>query len=370
LLSPKWSGSLVQPAKGLRVSVALCTFNGGRHLAQQLDSIAAQTALPYQLVVCDDCSTDDTVAIVKAFAGRVSFVVRVVVNREKLGSTKNFEHAIRLCEGDLIALSDQDDVWRPEKLERIVAVFSASPDVGAVFTDGEVVDDSLRPLGYRLWEAVGFDAAQRQLVRDGRALDVLLKGNVVTGATAVFRSDFRKLILPIPADWMHDAWVALLISAVADLAIIPDPLIDYRQHGGQQIGATEMKRERETSVFEMVRTAVLDALADPRAYVGKWDHGFVAHADRYQMACDRLEEVFGSSVHHVLVRFQEKVRHLRARALMSSRPLSRFPMVVRELLTLRYHRYSSGMKGAGLDLVRALLFWAASPPPCPKGSVS
>ncbi|MFZ5863090.1 MAG: glycosyltransferase family 2 protein [Nitrospirota bacterium] len=352
------------------MSVALATYNGRRYLAEQLESLAAQTLTPHELVVCDDGSTDDTVAIVRAFASHAPFPVRLFLNPTALGSTKNFEQAIQRCEGDLIALSDQDDVWRLEKLERIVAAFSMSPDVGAVFTDGEVVDDSLCPLGYRLWEAVGFDAAQRRLVRDGRGLEVLLKENVVTGATAVFRSDFRKLILPIPADWMHDAWMALLISAVADLAIIPDPLIDYRQHGGQQIGAMKMKRERETSVFEMVRAAVSDAWADPRAYVGKWDHDFVAYADRYQMACDRLAAVLESPTHPVLALFRAKVRHLRARALMSSRPLSRFPMVVRELLTLRYHRYSSGMKGAGRDLVRALLFWAASPPPCPKASAS
>jgi glycosyltransferase involved in cell wall biosynthesis len=360
----------VQGARGARVSVALCTYNGGRYLRDQLQSIAAQTVPPHELVVCDDGSTDDTLKIVDDAASRAPFQVRVFRNPANLGSTKNFEQAIQRCDGDLIALSDQDDVWRPEKLERMVGVFSALPHVGAVFSDGEVVDDSLRPLGYRLWDAVGFDAAQRRLIRDGRGVEVLLKGNVVTGATAVFRSDFRKLILPIPADWMHDAWVALLISAVADLAIIADPLIDYRQHGAQQIGAMKMKRGRETTVFDMVRTAVAEAWADPCAYVGKWDDDFIAYADRYQIACDRLEAVLGSSAQPVLAKFRAKVRHLRARALMSSRPLSRLPMVARELLSLRYHRYSSGMKGAGRDLVRALLFWAASPPPCPKGSAS
>ena len=99
-------GDQAQPVKGGRVSVALCTYNGAQYLKEQLESIASQTVLPYELVVCDDCSSDDTVAILKVFAGRVSFLVRVVVNREKLGSTKNFEQAIRLCEGDLIVLSD------------------------------------------------------------------------------------------------------------------------------------------------------------------------------------------------------------------------------------------------------------------------
>src|ERR1019366_197610 len=94
-----------------RISVALCTYNGERFLSQQLASIGKQTRLPDELVVCDDSSTDRTVAIVREFAASVSFPVRVFENQRNLGSAANFERAIRLCDGDLIALSDQDDIW-------------------------------------------------------------------------------------------------------------------------------------------------------------------------------------------------------------------------------------------------------------------
>src|ERR687894_3003245 len=101
-----------------RFSVAMCTYNGARFVAEQLASVAAQTRPPDELVVCDDGSTDETCRLVEEFAARAPFPVRLFVNERNLGSTRNFGRAVALCEGDLVALSDQDDVWHPEKLER------------------------------------------------------------------------------------------------------------------------------------------------------------------------------------------------------------------------------------------------------------
>ncbi len=101
-----------------RISVALCTYNGERFLPQQLASMAKQTRLPDELVVCDDRSTDRTMALVREFAASSPYPVRIFENEHNLGFAANFERAIRLCEGDLIALSDQDDIWYPIRLER------------------------------------------------------------------------------------------------------------------------------------------------------------------------------------------------------------------------------------------------------------
>src|SRR4030095_5004546 len=102
-----------------RFSIAMCTYNGARYIAEQLESIAAQTYPPGEIIVCDDASTDNTLEIVKDFASRASMPVRVFVNEENSGSTRNFSKAIGLCGGDLIALSDQDDFWLANKLERL-----------------------------------------------------------------------------------------------------------------------------------------------------------------------------------------------------------------------------------------------------------
>ncbi|HEY2971172.1 MAG TPA: glycosyltransferase, partial [Pyrinomonadaceae bacterium] len=111
----------------MKISVAMCTYNGAPYLREQLNSIAAQTRPPDELVVCDDVSADLTCEIVTSFAASVHFPVRLYVNEQNLGSTKNFERAIGLCEGDIIARSDQDDVWLPEKLRRIEDCLQRNP---------------------------------------------------------------------------------------------------------------------------------------------------------------------------------------------------------------------------------------------------
>src|SRR5262245_49520236 len=110
-----------------RLSVALCTYNGARFLHDQLSSIARQSSLPHELVICDDRSSDNTVAIIERFALGAPFPVRWQVNATNLGSTKNFELAISRCHGDVIALSDQDDIWQRDKLAQIERVLLQFP---------------------------------------------------------------------------------------------------------------------------------------------------------------------------------------------------------------------------------------------------
>src|SRR5918997_119590 len=221
-----------------RFSVAMCTYNGARFVAEQLASVAAQTRPPDELVVCDDGSADETRELVGEFAARAPFPVRLSVNERNLGSTRNFGRAISLSAGDLIALSDQDDVWHPEKLEKLEARFDARPSVGLVFTDAELVDERLR-------------------VRRGRALDVLLPGWSVTGATMAFRADFRDLVLDIPEDLalIHDGWIALMVAAVSEIDYIAEPLIQYRQHPRQQVGAPPERHRAPRQGLEGVAVA-------------------------------------------------------------------------------------------------------------------
>jgi glycosyltransferase involved in cell wall biosynthesis len=319
----------------IRLSVALCTYNGATHLPDQLASIRRQSRPPDELVACDDGSVDGTTDILQTFASTSRFPVRITVNGRTLRSTKNFEKAIALCRGDIIVLSDQDDVWHPEKLRELEAALASQPSVGAVFSDAEVVDDRLRPLGYRLWKAVGFGRAEQARLRRGRGVDVLLRRNVVTGATMAFRSTFGGLVLPIPADWVHDAWIAFLIAAVSELGLIRRPMVQYRQHAGSQIGGGK------TGLPE--RVAHASRLA-PDAYS--------AVADRYQMAYDRLKTSGWPIMRPgTMEKILGKVRHSRARSEVPRGIARRLLFVGRELVALRYHRYSLGFYSAAKDLV-------------------
>ncbi|HET8760878.1 MAG TPA: glycosyltransferase family 2 protein [Nitrospiria bacterium] len=341
------------------MSVALCTYNGGRYLGEQLESLASQTLKPRELVVCDDGSTDDTVAIIRDFALRARFPVRLFLNPANLGSTKNFEHAIQRCEGDLIALSDQDDVWRPRKLERVVAAFEAAPDVGAVFSDGEVVDETLRPLGYGLWDAAGFDAARRERLGQGHALEVLLKNDVVTGAALAFRRTFRDAIVPIPAIWVHDAWIALVIAALGKVGTIDEPLILYRKHRHQQVGVVSRSDE---GALAWIWSSLADVRRDVDGYVAIGDEQYTLFAERYEIGGERLAALGARVNPRAIAGCRAKAAHFRARAAMTSHRWRRVPLVLGELARLRYFRYSSGAKSLARDLVRAALFWKGTVP--------
>src|SRR5207253_4621935 len=126
----------------MKLSVAMCTYNGASYLQEQFDSIAMQTRLPDELVICDDVSVDTTKEITDKFAAVAPFAVKRHFNENNLGSTKNFEKAIGLCQGDIIALADQDDEWSPIKLEQLEAALASSAKTGLVFSDAEVVDQN------------------------------------------------------------------------------------------------------------------------------------------------------------------------------------------------------------------------------------
>ncbi|HXH84393.1 MAG TPA: glycosyltransferase family 2 protein [Candidatus Tectomicrobia bacterium] len=318
----------------IALSVALCTCDGERFLPAQLDSIAAQTRLPDELVVHDDRSTDASVAIVRDFAARAPFPVRVTVNATRFGSTANFEAALADARGDIIALCDQDDVWRPDKLARIESAFETSPDALCVFSDAQIVGEHLEPLGYRLWDSVGFDGPPQQRMAAGGGVDVLLRQNVVTGATLALRSDLRDLALPIPPGWVHDGWVGLLAAAVGVCLPLPEPLVRYRQHGRQQIGAPRPTLRRQIATARRMDAAFLAALADA-----------------YEAAAERLRRsTTYRCPQHVLRKIDEKVAHCRARARIRARRWRHVRCLLRELRTRRYRRYSLGWKSAASDL--------------------
>lgn len=326
-----------QRMNGQRLSVALCVYNGADYIQEQLDSIAAQGRLPDELVVCDDRSVDGTPEIVEAFASRVAFPVRLFVNEENLGYTKNLEKAITLSTGDIIFPSDHDDVWHPEKLGRAEEILSNSPQVGAVFSNAEIVDEYLNPLGYSLWQSADFNRGTQERFARGRAFEVLLKSNVVYGATMAFRATFKDLVLPISSTWDADEWIALLISTVSELAVIHEPLIKYRQHPKNHSGG------RGKVTFG-------DQLANAR----QPDQAtlFSSMVAQHRSLHERLSEAAGQIQDpKALSRLEDKIEHLRARAGLEARLPRRLPGVLKELVTLRYHRHSNGWKSVAKDLL-------------------
>ena len=309
------------------ISVAMCTYNGSRYLGEQLSGIASQQHVPDELVVCDDGSTDDTLPILERFAATVPFPVRVQHNGDRLGPTKNFEQAIRLCQGEFIVLSDQDDLWYPHKLTQLSSALERNSDALYAFSDADMINEVRTQLGYTLWETVGL---KRELTRfSGPAqLETLLKKSLVTGATIILRSSFREVAVPIPTGWMHDAWIASLGSALSYGIAIPEILMAYRRHSTQACGW-------KSKTFRQVCTISL-ATSQQEAY---------SKVEQFQKLTERVSSARNQYNIRIecLRLLEQKKKHLLRRA--EARGVSRTAKIRKvgeELFSGRYQRFSEG----------------------------
>jgi glycosyltransferase involved in cell wall biosynthesis len=317
----------------MKVSVALCTHNGERFLREQLDSLIAQTRRPDELIICDDASNDATGDIIQKFAREAPFPVQVQINLSALGTVKNFENAIGSCKGDLVFLCDQDDVWLPEKIDLLEQHFNTESRTDLFFSNARLVDHQTRPELRDLFAEIGFDQRKQRLVKNGRALDVMLRANYICGATMAFRASFKQLLLPIPefGPLIHDGWIALLLSAVGKVSFQRQPLISYRLHDRQQMGLARV------STFAQV----VHARRTDREY-------YRTHARQLSEALARVVAYGIDERRERLLR--QKIAHLSERAELSSSQLQRLGSISKEVLNLHYHRFSRGWFSAAKDL--------------------
>lgn len=279
----------------MKISVAMCTYNGETYLQQQLDSFVNQVRRPDEIVVCDDASNDATLSILQAFAERAPFSVKVVRNETNLGSTGNFVKAISLCGGDLIALSDQDDVWKAEKLQTLAPLLESDAGLGGVFSDGLLIDSRSQPTGQMLWRSLGYTSAMQAELRRGQPLQVLKRQNFITGATLMFRSTLRKYFAEIPHNWVHDAWITWKLAIHSRVIGVPLPLIYYRIHAANQIGINEgsagsLLRSRTATQVENLLEEEIERLLLLQANIAEVEDYRSAEARR--VATRRLHYLF------------------------------------------------------------------------------
>ena len=239
-----------------------------------------------------------------------------------------------LCTGDLIALADQDDVWLPRKLETLVGCFTANPKLGLAFSDGELVDQDAKPLGRRMWATCPFPAAEQRAFDAGEGPRLLLRFNCVTGATMAFRADLLPHLLPIPPEWVHDAWLGFLAAALADAKTIAEPLLHYRQHPAQQIGL-----KRLTLAFQLRSAARMDI-----AYFEKRLACFETLAERLAAIESHLRD------RSIVAATRDKVAHCRRQVELRRRwRLARALIALPDLVSGRYHEYGRGVKSYLVD---------------------
>ncbi len=320
----------------LSISVVMATYNGSRFVEKQLESIRGQTLLPDEVLIGDDGSVDGTQELVRQFAKRSGLNVRLYENTTRLGASQNFAVMAGRAVGDIIVFSDQDDVWMPKKLERMSNAFSADPEVGYVFSDAEVVDEHDNPLGYRLWKSLFFGSEEQSMMRTGHGLKVLLKRNVVTGATMAVRGRFKDRFLPIPGSWMHDGWIALILSTVSRGYAISEPLVAYRSHGHQQIGAVGPSLK---SAWKFARRQGASFLSE--------------EAKNYELAEKRLLALGVDCADRSIWLLGRKAAFMKQRARIKAGGVANIPAAFFQLFAGKYGRYGLGAKQLCLDLISA-----------------
>lgn len=322
------------------VSVALCTYNGEAHLSEQVVSILNQTVLPTQIVLSDDASHDRSIELfddalerAKLLRPKVGEIDIVILrNRAALGVTRNFEQAIAHCTGDLIALCDQDDLWVPHRLERMRAEFIQDPGLLLLFTDSRLVDAKGLPLGSSTFQALRVSAHEKELVHSGRALEVFVRRNLVTGATTLFRRELFEKASPFPGPWVHDEWLGIVAAAAGRVDFLNEALTDYRQHGSNEIGAKK---------------------PGWRHYVGRIIFSRTERNTRLLIRAQNMAQhpFFAGSSQALREVASEKLRHEVARQTLPAARLQRIGRVWAEVRTGRYRRFGIGTQ----DVVRDLL---------------
>lgn len=221
----------------IQIDILLATYNGEKYLKYQLDSILNQTHKNIRLLINDDCSTDNTRSILKEYEEKDDRI-KVKYNEKNLGYVKNFEDLLKRVENKYFALSDQDDFWKEEKIEKSLNKL-LEEDADLVFTDLEPVDEKLNTITPSMVRFMQMD----KNIKKHQDYKLEFLRNCVTGCTILSKKELINEYIPIPTKepMVHDWWMALIISQIGKITFLDEPTIKYRQHGNNQLGIYGMK---------------------------------------------------------------------------------------------------------------------------------
>lgn len=230
----------------------MATYNGADYIEAQLQSFVDQTRQPDEVIITDDRSSDNTVALIEQFAENAPFKIEVSVNEKNLGYAGNFNAALMQTTGDLVFLSDQDDVWFPEKIAHMIALVEKQPDYMIYMNDAELTDGALNSVG---------------LTKYGQIKSAgLVDESFVMGCCCAIRREFLDCVLPIPQGLKaHDNWLVEIADGMQAKLIDLKVLQFYRRHGSNesQFIANRLTKVSKTSM----RWHAIKSAFKPKAHV-------------------------------------------------------------------------------------------------------
>jgi glycosyltransferase involved in cell wall biosynthesis len=204
----------------MKISICVAVYNGEKYLHKQIDSILTQIALEDQIIVINDTSTDNSMKILESFNDpRIS----IYQNSRNLGVVTSFEKAINIANGEIIFLSDQDDIWLPNKVRKVLEIFNSRPAVTLVLSDAQIIDDE------------DIIIASSYFSLRGEFSDNLFANvikNKYHGCTMAFKREILDFVLPFPNEIpMHDMWIGIVNSIYGKTFYINESLMQHRRHG-------------------------------------------------------------------------------------------------------------------------------------------
>jgi glycosyltransferase involved in cell wall biosynthesis len=313
------------------ISIAMCSYNGEKYIKEQIDSILNQTYDDFELVITHDGSTDKTIDIIKEYQLKDNRI-KLYENEDNLGFVKNFERAISLCSGEYIALADQDDFWKTNKLEVFIKEIGENI---MIYSDAILMDENSKLI-----------KNGKELIRpennliSGHNNKAFLLTNCVSGNTIMFKKELVKHILPIPKDIsFHDIWIAFVASSLGSITYTEESMTYYRRYSDQ---ITCARVKDYNGFFDRFRKKAKIRLDEARVIARDLyimlDSGFITDQEGkkiVQLLIRHYEEykntVYNGELHKLLKKHKDKIFEIR-------KPGKRMKRVIRTSMGLRMHK--------------------------------
>lgn len=322
----------------MKVSIAMATYNGAEYIEEQLQSFLDQTLQPDELIITDDCSTDQTEFIVREFAKKASFTVEFHRNEKNLGYCGNFNAALTKATGDLVFLSDQDDVWFPNKIAHMLELAKRNPHALAVMNDAKLTDGKLNEVGLT---KIG------QIRSAGFSMN-----NFVMGCCCAVRRDLLDFCLPIPSGFKgHDNWLIQFADGLNAKVIDTTPLQYYRRHEtneSQFIANRTTKVTRNQARIETWKRLVRQDTLVARSQQLEQLEIFSAGLSR---AMELAPDKYKASLTKLKSNYSNSVKVSAARLAIAKRPFFARLVAIVKLLAEGGYKNANGIKSACRDVV-------------------
>ncbi|MEH6307015.1 glycosyltransferase family 2 protein [Olivibacter sp. CPCC 100613] len=218
------------------ISIALCTYNGEEFLEKQINSICCQSYSNLEIIIVDDNSSDGTWDILQTMSNNRSNI-KIHKNNSNIGFIKNFEKALRLCTGDYIAMSDQDDIWNPNKIEVLMEQIKMHM---LVYHDSSFINEEDKLISEKT-ESEIYDKFNDQ------SNLFFLKHNSIPGHSSMFRKELLTYALPFHHNFYHDWWLAFVAQSIGSIGFVPQVLAKHRQHAHNVTDPLTLRAQQKKS---------------------------------------------------------------------------------------------------------------------------